>query len=61
MLTVADIAARVKVSELTVRRWLRSGRLSGVMLGGKKLGYRVRESELQRFLNEEGRTGKAAA
>jgi hypothetical protein len=33
-----------------VRRWLRQGKLRGFRPGGTRLGYRVAESELQRFL-----------
>jgi excisionase family DNA binding protein len=51
LLTVEDVARRLQASPFTVRRWLREGRLKGVMLGGKKLGYRITESELQRFLS----------
>ena len=43
----------------TVRRWLRAGVLRGFQPGGKRLGYRVRESELRRFIAE--REGNAAA
>lgn len=52
-LTVHEVATRVRVSEETVRRWLRSGRLHGIMPGGTKAGYRVRETELARFLSEK--------
>jgi len=50
LLTVRDVAQRARVSEKTVRRWLREGKLHGRMLGGTKIGYRVLESDLQRFL-----------
>ena len=51
-LTVEEIATRLKVNPVTVRRWLRSRRLRGVMLGGTKLGYRVPAGEVERFLKE---------
>jgi excisionase family DNA binding protein len=50
MLTVKEVAERARVSEKTVRRWLQSGRLRGRMLGGTKIGYRISESEFERFL-----------
>jgi excisionase family DNA binding protein len=50
MLTVAEVAARLKVPPATIRRWLRAKQLHGVMLGGTKLGYRIPASELERFL-----------
>jgi excisionase family DNA binding protein len=55
LLTVAQVAERLQATPDTVRRWLRDGRLQGIRLGGTRLGYRVAESELQRFVNS-GRT-----
>ncbi len=51
-LTVTEITERLQVHRETVRRWLRDGRLQGRNFGGK-MGYRIRQSELDRFLNEE--------
>jgi excisionase family DNA binding protein len=58
LLTVREVAERIRSSPETVRRWLRQGKLRGFRPGGTKLGYRVPESELQRFLSEsnEGRS-----
>jgi excisionase family DNA binding protein len=50
--TVQEVAQRFKTTPETVRRWLRSGRLRGIRLGGTKLGYRVAESEIERFLRQ---------
>jgi hypothetical protein len=36
-----------------VRRWIRQGRLSGVLLGGTRTGYRIDERELHRFFGTE--------
>lgn len=58
LLTVDEIAERLKVHPETVRGWLRSGRLRGVRLGGTKLGWRVAESELRRFLAVAGDGGE---
>jgi excisionase family DNA binding protein len=52
LLTVREVAERLRSSPETVRRWLRQGKLRGFRLGGTKLGYRVTESELDRFLAE---------
>jgi excisionase family DNA binding protein len=49
LLTVEEIAEQVSVTHETVRRWLRSGDLRGVRLA-RKAGWRVREGDLQRFL-----------
>lgn len=56
---VAQIAALLAVHEQTVRRWLNDGRLKGRNFGGKT-GWRVRETDLEAFLNEQPQ-GKAAA
>jgi excisionase family DNA binding protein len=56
MLTVREVAERVRTTPATVRRWLREGKLRGVLPGGTKLGYRIPESEVDRFLSE-GMTG----
>ena len=63
-LTVEDITTMLHVHEQTVRRWLREGHLRGVLLG-RKAGYRVRESDLNAYLDSRaaGRVdaGKVAA
>lgn len=51
LLSVEDVAARLDVTEETVRRWLRSGDLRGIRLS-RKAGWRIRESELQAFLDK---------
>ena len=51
MLTVKQIAEHLNVHVNTVRRWLESGQLHGVNLGGST-GWRIRQSELERFLKE---------
>jgi excisionase family DNA binding protein len=61
LLTVREVADRLRASTETVRRWLRRGRLRGFRPGGTKLGYRVPESELQRFIAELARQRPAAA
>jgi len=59
LLTVPEVAAWLGASEDSVRRWLREGTLEGFMPGGRRLGYRVRESALARFM--AAREGKAPA
>jgi excisionase family DNA binding protein len=58
--TVEQIADLLQVHPETVRSWLRAGRLKGRAFGGKT-GWRIRESELNAFLEREDRPGKAAA
>ena len=61
LLTVEDVAALLKARPTTVREWIRRGLLKAYMPGGRRLGYRVRASEVQRFLAEGGGRGNAAA
>jgi len=56
-LTVEQVAERLQVAEVTVRRWLREGVLAGSRLPGKA-GWRVAEQELERFLRERAAHGR---
>ena len=49
LLTVQEVAAALRVDDNTVRRWIRRGRIEAHNLGGRT-GYRVRRSEMDRFL-----------
>ena len=51
-LTVPEVAARLRVSTETVRRWLRAGKLKGVQIGGTRVGYRVRDSDVEKMIAE---------
>jgi excisionase family DNA binding protein len=51
MLTVAEIAAELRVDPESVRRWLRDRKLAGINLG-KRPGWRVRREDLDRFIDE---------
>lgn len=56
LLTVREIADTLRVHENTVLAWLKRGTLRGFRVGGTKSGWRIRESELRRFIAErEGR------
>jgi excisionase family DNA binding protein len=44
-----EVAERLRVHKVTVHRWIRSGRLPAVNLGGTS-GYRVRGSDVEAFL-----------
>ena len=52
LLTVGEIARRLKVNPETVRRWIRSGRLRAFLAGTNQAGFRVRASDLATFLTE---------
>jgi excisionase family DNA binding protein len=46
-LTVEEAAARLKLHPETIRRWIRSGRMRGALLGSDRAGYRVPASEVE--------------
>ena len=48
---VKEVAERLRVNPETVRVWLRTGKLKGVLIGGRKSGYRIPESEVRRVLS----------
>jgi excisionase family DNA binding protein len=49
LLTVSEVAAVMRVSNMTVYRLIKGGELPAMRVGK---GYRIRESELRRFLEE---------
>lgn len=67
LLTVSEVAQRVKVTPLTVRRWINAGELPGSKPGGDKAGWRIDADDLTAFIDRRRfgasgpETGKAAA
>ena len=53
-LTVAEVADQLRVSPVTVLRWLRTGQLQGARLPGRRAGWRIRPSDLETFMRERG-------
>jgi excisionase family DNA binding protein len=53
LLTVAQAADYLQVSIDTVRRWCRTGELRCITLGDRA-GYRIRQEDLDRFLEARG-------
>ena len=51
VLTVPETAQRLRTSEETVRRWLRTGKIRGVRLGATRAGWRIPVSEIRRILS----------
>ena len=51
LLTVDDVAKRLGVHPDTVRKWIRSGELEAIVLGGPA-GYRIPQDALDKFLRE---------
>jgi excisionase family DNA binding protein len=50
LLTVDEVAERLRVHPESVRRWFRQGVLRGSKFG-RRGGYRVSETELRRFID----------
>ena len=52
LLTVTEVARRLRVDSTTVRRWITNGVLEAVILPhqGKRLSYRVRQQTLDQLL-----------
>ena len=53
LLTVREVARRLRVDDTTVRRWIKHGTLEAVSLPhvGKRQAYRVRRSTIDELLN----------
>jgi excisionase family DNA binding protein len=61
-LTVQEVADLLRVTEETVRRWIRANELPVLDLGGPRAGYRIRREDLDRFIADRyGLRGKTAA
>ena len=58
LLTVPEVAARLRLNPETIRRMLRDGRMSGIRLGGDKAGWRVSETALATFIRERRQGSK---
>ncbi|MFL5628155.1 MAG: helix-turn-helix domain-containing protein [Ktedonobacteraceae bacterium] len=52
LLTVREVARRLRVDDTTVRRWIKSGALAAITLPhrGKRQAYRVKKSTLDALL-----------
>lgn len=54
MLTAEEVAKIMKVNISTVRKWVRTQALKKVKIGIR--GYRIRRSDLNRFIEEQGQS-----
>ncbi len=54
LLTVREVARRLRVDDTTVRRWIKHGTLEAVSLPhvGKRQAYRVRRSTIDTLLSQ---------
>jgi excisionase family DNA binding protein len=52
LLTVREVARRLRVDDTTVRRWIKSGALEAITLPhrAKRQAYRVKKSTMDRLL-----------
>ena len=57
LLTVAEVAAAMRVSNMTIYRLIKSGQLAAVRVGKN---YRIRESDVDRYLSERFVQGEGA-
>lgn len=53
LLTVSEVAARLRLNPRTIRRWIKSGKLHGIDFGSDRAGYRIRASEVELLLRGE--------
>jgi excisionase family DNA binding protein len=60
LLTVTEVAEQLDVTEETIRRWLRSGKLDGVLLS-RKAGWRVRQEAIDAMIERLADEGKELA
>jgi excisionase family DNA binding protein len=53
LLTVHEVAERLRVDDTTVRRWIKANAMEAIMLPhkGKRQGYRVKKSTLDALLS----------
>jgi excisionase family DNA binding protein len=58
LLTVPEVAERLRLSTETIRRMLRDGRLTGFRIGADNAGWRVSEADLVAFIRERRQGSK---
>ncbi len=58
LMTVHEVARRLRVDDTTVRRWITNGILPAITLphSGKRQGYRIRQSDLDTVLHSTATT-----
>ena len=55
LLTVHEVARRLRVDDTTVRRWIKSGSLEAITLPhkGKRSAYRVKKSTMDKLMRSQ--------
>ncbi|MEX5728653.1 excisionase family DNA binding protein [Rhodovulum iodosum] len=56
--TVKEVADRLKVSEATVRGWIKNGELRAIEIGK---GWRIADSDLETFLSDHATRARETA
>jgi excisionase family DNA binding protein len=56
LLTINEVAAHLRLNPKTIRRWIQSGKLPAIWLGTDRAGWRIRTSEIDRFLDDQQQT-----
>lgn len=52
LLTVAEVAAKLRVTPETVRRWIRAGALPAIEIGGRRAGLRVEAAQVEAYVEQ---------
>jgi excisionase family DNA binding protein len=60
LLTVAEVAQRTRTHPMTVRRWILTGQLAAIQLGGKGSAVRVEQDALDVWLDRQRTRGTEA-
>lgn len=55
LLTVREVARRLRVDDTTVRRWIKNGSLEAITLPhrGKRQAYRVKKSTMEKLMHSQ--------
>lgn len=52
LLTVAEVAATLRVTPETVRRWIRTGALPAIQIGGRRAGLRIEAAHVEAYVEQ---------
>ena len=63
LLTVSEVARRLRVDDTTVRRWIKSGALEAITLPHARMrqSYRIKKSTMDALFNEQPEREKQAS
>lgn len=53
LLTVKEVAERLRLNPRTILRWIQTGKLHAIGFGSDRAGYRIRASEIELLLGGE--------